>query len=170
MNSWYLCKKTLDMKAAELARYVIAYNDNHGELITNKKLQKLLYYIKAWGLVYFDDGIIDDDFEAWIHGPVCVVVYNQYKSFGYKPISQEYKNGSSSTLLKEFRKQQRENNKMDLIDAVITKYGSLSSFQLELLSHSERPWIEARKGLSPVDTGHSIIKVQTIKEFYSHKR
>lgn len=158
------------MDAATLARYVIAYNDNHGELITNKKLQKILYYIKVWGLVYFDDGIIDDDFEAWIHGPVCVVVYNQYKKFGYKPISQEYANGSSSTLLKEFRIQQKDQNKVDLIDAVIIKYGSLSSFQLELLSHSEKPWIEAREGLSPIDTGHSIINVQTIKDFYTRKK
>lgn len=158
------------MRAIDLAQYVIAYNDNHGELITNKKLQKLLYYIKAWGIVYFADGIIDDDFEAWIHGPVCVVVYNQYKKFGYKPLSQEYGKGSSSTLLKEFRENQREKDKIDLIDAVITKYGSLSSFQLELISHSEKPWIEAREGLSPIDTGHSIIKVDTIKEFYSKKR
>lgn len=163
-------QKTLEMRAAELARYVIAYNDNHGELITNKKLQKLLYYIKAWGLVYFDDGIVDDDFEAWIHGPVCVVVYNQYKTFGYKPISQEYDNGSSSTLLKEFRKKQPNKDKIDLINAVIEKYGSLSSFQLELLSHSEKPWIEARDGLSPIDTGHSVIKSQTMREFYSQKK
>ena len=158
------------MKAIDIAQYVIAFNDNHGELITNKKLQKILYYIKAWGVVYFDDGIIDDDFEAWIHGPVCVAVYNQYKSFGYKPLSQDYGKSSSSTLIKDFRIKQRNTEKVDLIDAVIAKYGSLSSFQLELLSHSELPWIEARGNLSPIDTGHSIIKIQTIKDFYTKKR
>lgn len=158
------------MKAIDIAKYVIAYNDNHGDLITNKKLQKILYYIKAWGVVYFDDGIIDDDFEAWIHGPVCAAVYTQYKTFGYNPISQDYGAESSSTYIKAFRERQQDKDKIDLIDAVIAKYGPLTSLQLELLSHSERPWIEAREGLSPIETGHTIIDVRTIKEFYSHRK
>lgn len=58
------------MNAIVLSKYVIAYSNNVGDLITNKRLQKLLYYVKAWGLVYFEDGIVNDDFEAWVHGPV----------------------------------------------------------------------------------------------------
>lgn len=50
------------MTALDLSTYIIAKYDNVGDLVTNKKLQKILYYIKAWGLVYFKDGVIDDDF------------------------------------------------------------------------------------------------------------
>ncbi len=39
----------------------------------------------------------------------------------------------------------------DLLFAVLNKYGSLTSFQLETLSHSGEPWLEARKGLKDFD-------------------
>ena len=34
----------MTMEATALAKYLIARSDNVGDLITNKKLQKLLYY------------------------------------------------------------------------------------------------------------------------------
>ena len=87
------------MEATALAKYLIARSDNVGDLIANKKLQKLLYYTKAWGLVYFADGIIDDQFEAWVHGPVCPSVYVEYKPFGYKPLSVDYQGLIYSSVL-----------------------------------------------------------------------
>lgn len=87
------------MEATALAKYLIAKSDNVGDLIANKKLQKLLYYTKAWGLVYFADGIIDDQFEAWVHGPVCPSVYVEYKPFGYKPLSVDYQGLIYSSVL-----------------------------------------------------------------------
>lgn len=161
------------MKALGVAKYIIAKFDNVGDFVTNKKLNKILYYIKAWGVVYFDDGVIDEPFEAWIHGPVCVSVYQEYKPFGYNPIRQEYaKCGSSSQFINNFKqgRNEIELNKIDMIDAVFNKYAPLTSLQLELLTHSEKPWIEAREGLSPIDTGKVIIKESTMKEFYSSKR
>ena len=157
------------MKALEVARYIIAKSDNVGDLITNKKLQKLLYYVKAWGLVYFDEGVIEDEFEAWIHGPVCVAVYQEYKRFGYNPIGFEYPNGmSSSQYIKMFWKDKNQ-NMMEMIDAVFAKYSVLSSFQLELLTHSEKPWIEARGNLLPIENGNTVIQEETMKNFYSKK-
>lgn len=157
------------MKATELAQYVIAYNDEFGDLVTNKKLQKLLYYIAAWGLVYFEDGIIDDDFVAWVHGPVCVVAYNEYKSFGYSPLKIDY-NGSASTYIKHFIDSHKEElnfvEKLELINAVLQKYSPFSSMQLELLTHSEEPWKEARKGLQPIEKGSTIINKSTMLKFY----
>lgn len=37
------------MKALDVAKYIIAKCDNVGDLITNKKLQKILYYVKRMG-------------------------------------------------------------------------------------------------------------------------
>lgn len=161
------------MEATEVAKYLIAKSDNVGDLITNKKLQKLLYYVKAWGIVYFQDGIIDDDFEAWVHGPVCRAVYNEYKDYKYNPLSIDYNGISSSEYIKKFRElhgiNQKENDKIDLIDAVFNKYSIHTSLELELLSHSELPWINARSGLSPAETGNNVISEIDILEFYSKK-
>lgn len=160
------------MKAIELSEYVIAYFDNVGDLITNKKLQKLLYYIKAWGIIYFpEEGIIDDDFEAWIHGPVCKDVYQKYKTFVYSPLKIEYEKGiSSSEFLNDFKLKNKESqDKFELIDTVLTKYGVLSSLELELLSHSEEPWIEARGECKPIDNCSNIISEKSIKDFFIKK-
>lgn len=158
------------MKASEIAKYIIAYNDSYGDLITNKKLQKLLYYIKAWGLVYFKDGIIDDDFVAWVHGPVCVKVYNEYKSFGFSPLKNDYSEYSDKDIINIFQQSHKDDDlfheKVELINAVLLKYGPFSSMQLELLSHSEEPWQEARKGLQPIEKGNIIIKKETISRYY----
>ena len=161
------------MKASDVAKYLIAKSDNVGDLITNKKLQKLLYYIKAWGLVYFKDGIIEDSFEAWVHGPVCRNVYFEYKEFGYHPLSIEYNGISSSEYIKKFEEEngntEIDRDKIELINAVFGKYAVHSSLELELLSHSETPWMDARSGLSPVETGNNIISEESMLSFYSSK-
>lgn len=161
------------MKASEIAKYIIAKSDNVGDLITNKKLQKILYYIKAWGLVYFKNGIIEEPFEAWVHGPVCRSVYNEYKSFGYNPLHIDYQGKSSSEFIRDFRNRYSINeiskDKIDLIDMVFNKYSSHSSLELELLSHSEQPWIEARENLSPIDKGDKIIDEETMFKYFSGK-
>lgn len=161
------------MTALDLSTYIIAKYDNVGDLVTNKKLQKILYYIKAWGLVYFKDGVIDDDFEAWIHGPVCPSVYQEYKVFGYNPININYEGLSSSQFINNFKqkhgKTEIDMDKLSMIDAVFNKYGKLSSLQLELLTHSESPWINAREGLSPIETGKQKIDEETMRAFYGRK-
>lgn len=155
------------MKALDVAKYLIAKSDEVGDLITNKKLQKILYYVKAWGLVYFNDGILSEPFEAWVHGPVCPEVYQHYKVNGYKPLSVDYNGISSSEYVKKFQKDHSdEARKVQLIDAVFNKYAVLTSFQLEMLSHNERPWIEARGNLSPLENGSQAINADTMKAYY----
>ena len=55
----------------------------------------------------------------------------------------------------------------ELIEIVLEKYGAMSSFQLELLVHQERPWLEAREGLGPTDKCNEYINRDTMEEYYS---
>lgn len=166
-------KHTSEMKAIDVADYIIAKSDNVGDLITNKKLQKVLYYVKAWGLVYFKSGIIYDPFEAWAHGPVCREVYNKFKSFGYNPLQIDYNGKSSSQFISDFIREHSSDeiskNKVELIDMVFNKYSTHSSLELELLSHSEQPWLEARENLSPIDKGDRIINEDTLLRYFTSK-
>jgi len=152
------------MNALDVSKIVIAYFDTCGDLITNKKLQKLLYYIEAWSLVH-QSSIIDEDFEAWIHGPVIPEVYHKFKIFNYSPIKNEYKEGeSASKKLNELLKDHID--RKDLIIEVLNKYGQMTSYHLENLTHSEEPWIKARIGLGELD--HSSIKIdkKIMKSYY----
>jgi len=116
-------------------------------------------------LVY-TNSIVDEDFEAWIHGPVIRNLYQEYKSFGSSPISIQI--DSSSKLIKGFAaKHSLSSDQVELIDNVLAAYGSLSSFQLETLSHSEAPWLQAREGYGMFDNCSVTISKELMKEFYS---
>jgi uncharacterized phage-associated protein len=156
------------MKALEVSNIILTHFDYAGDLITNKKLQKLLYYVEAWSLVYHSS-LIEDDFEAWVHGPVVPDVYQAFKGFGYSPIRNEYSEGQSASDKMRFLlgSAKLEQEQKDIIFAVLNKYGSLTSYQLETLSHSEKPWMEARKGLSDFDHSSAIIDKGLMKEYYS---
>lgn len=157
------------MKAQLISDFILTYFDNKGDLITNKKLQKLLYYIEAWNLVHFSS-IIDEDFEAWVHGPVIPSVYHEFKEFGYSPLKNNFyeSNETSSQRLKRISKSESfKPGQYDLCTEVLDKYGALASFQLELLSHSEAPWQQAREGLNPISHSTNIINKGLMKNFYS---
>jgi uncharacterized phage-associated protein len=156
------------MKAKKMVEVVLTFFDCKDDLITNKKLQKILYYIEAWSLVYHSS-VIDEDFEAWVHGPVVPSIYHHFKKFGYSPIQNKYKKGETpSSRWNELNGSLKlKKDEMDLIVEVLNKYGSLSSFELEKLSHSELPWLQARGEAGPFDACFNTIDKKIMKQYYS---
>lgn len=124
--------------------------------MSHKKLQKLCYYAEAWHQTLYDSAISKDGvFEAWVHGPVCPVLYEEYKSYGWKNIPKN-------------RHKVKINPETDgFLEIVYNTYGPFSGFQLETLTHNEPPWIDARKGLEECETSNNIISTDTMKEFYN---
>ena len=80
-------RKTL--KIEDVAKYFIYLANKDKKVITNKKLQKLVYYSQAWSLVMNDKKLFKDPIEAWVHGPAVRSLYVQYKNFGFSPIQEE---------------------------------------------------------------------------------
>jgi len=147
---------------------IINFYGVKGDYISNKKLQKLLYYIQAWHFVYFEDNnLFDEDVlpQAWVHGPVFPSIYDTYKEFTYKPIMPE--DVIEETLNDSLLKLNLNVDQIDLVQQVINKYGSKSAFELEFLSHSEAPWIEARKNIKPNMPSSNTISKQSIIDYYS---
>jgi len=157
------------VKSYDLAHIITHYVNQKGDTVSHKKLQKLLYYVEAWHLVHLTDPILDENFEAWVHGPVVPELYHQLKEYGFNDL--KVVNDEHDTVDKEIQAI-IENNKLtqdqlDLIDSVLTKYGGLSSMELELLTHNEAPWIEARQGLAPHKSCKNKISKERMREFYS---
>lgn len=61
--------------------YLLVENRERGENLTNLKLQKLLYYAQAWHLALRNAPLFDEDFQAWVHGPVLPSQYLRFRSF-----------------------------------------------------------------------------------------
>ena len=68
--------------ANKIADYILFKTQNTGDFLTNLKLQKLLYYAQAWYLANYQKPLFDEPIEAWVHGPVVVQVYNEFRDYG----------------------------------------------------------------------------------------
>lgn len=152
-------------KMSSHLRAVIDYfidrsNRTNGKLpLTNKKLQKLLYYAQAWNLALNRQKLFDEDIEAWIHGPVVPVAYHKYKTYGRMPICEEVNFDSS----------QFTHNELKTLDEVWRVYGKFDGNYLEMLSHSEDPWIVARGQAEASERTTVVIDPIIMREFYIKK-
>jgi uncharacterized phage-associated protein len=145
----------------DLAKYVLCKVRN----VKHLKLQKLLYYIEAWHVAVFDKSIIDDRFEAWLHGPVSRKVWDEYKPesklYDVIPVEQ---NKCAHAIKKV--EDTLDEDQLALINDVFTEYGSKSAYHLEVLTHSEQPWIAARKGVTDGAASRAEISRSSMKKYY----
>jgi uncharacterized phage-associated protein len=157
------------MKAVDLAHIVTHYINQKGESVSPKKLQKLLYYVDAWHFVHLGKPLLEEQFQAWVHGPVLPSLYHELKQFGFndvKVIADEFDTPDEQVEV-IIAKNKLTDDQLGLIYSVLDKYGSMSSFQLEILSHKEAPWIEARGDAKPHESCKNQISKQRMREFYS---
>jgi len=150
-------KKTL--KVQDVGRYFLYLANQEKEPITNKKLQKLVYYAQAWSLVLNNKKLFNEPIEAWVHGPAVRSLYIQYKKFVFEPIQEEIK--ADTLNISEEAK--------NLLNKVWKAYGKLDAGYLEILTHSEVPWREAREGLQHYESSNNEISLKTMKIYYSEK-
>lgn len=151
-----------DITYNHIADYFLAVSNSTGELLSNLKLQKLVYYAQAWHLaMYNGKPLFDNEFQAWVHGPVLVELYNEYKYLGYKPI---VKDELDESYIAKFERDFSEETVF--LNKIIEEYLSLSAYQLERLTHMEEPWLKARIGLQPDEPSHNIIWKEWMEEYY----
>ena len=103
------------------------------------RIQKLLYFIfkdfyKSHNLILFEE-----NFEAWINGPVVPEVYFSYRNYFLNQEEQEFIN--TFECIEDFL----ESKQLKMIDEVISKYVKYATYELVEMSHNEKAWILARK-------------------------
>jgi len=143
-----------------VAEYFINKANKEGKPITNKKLQKLVYYAQAWSLVLNNKKLFSDKIEAWVHGPAIRTLYSKYKDFGFSPIKQDIK----PEILEVFSVEDKK-----LLNSVWKVYGKLDSGYLEMLTHFETPWQAAREGLEGCESSSNEILPDVMKKYYLEK-
>jgi len=141
--------------ASRVAKYFIWKANKDGKELTNKRLQKLLYYAQAWNLTIKDKPLFKDDIEAWIHGPAVRVVYHEYKKYGYDPIKEKIDTKEINDLIDD-----------SLLDEVWKVYGKYDAEYLEELTHNEYPWQKAREGLNSAVASSNIITHDSMRNYY----
>lgn len=127
------------------------------EKMQHKKIQKLCYYAQAWHYTLYKSALFDGDFEAWAHGPVNRQLWNELKKFGYEEIGNNILNNTKTI----------DKDTQDFLGIVWNTYGEFDGWQLESLTHSESPWINARGNLSELQRCTNIISADDMIKCYS---
>lgn len=134
---------------------VAAYIVKKTGQISTMKLQKLVYYCQAWSLVWDEKPMFQEKIEAWSNGPVVRELFNQYKGLF---VVDNIPIGNPDRL---------ERNSKETVDSIIEFYGKYTAQQLVEMSHSEKPWKDARIGLNETERGSIEISKESMQEYYS---
>jgi len=137
----------------DVAKYLL---EKKGE-ITAMKLQKLAFYVKAWGLVWDEEEIFMEDFQAWANGAVSPVLYNKHRGM-FKVCATLFSEADITNLEKEHQ---------ETIDKVLEFYGNYTAQQLSDINHQESPWKDARGNLPATARSSEVITTAAIAEYYS---
>ena len=142
-----------------------------GMTVSPLKLQKMLYYIQSWMMVFFDHQLLfDDQPQAWVNGPVYPVVYERFKSIGrYSMMSKSdfVDEGTLTECIAEYdHKLGLTEQQRDVLNKLIAIYGSKSQDQLVFMTHCEDPWSIARGDKNPFENSDNPISFEDMYSFY----
>lgn len=116
------------MTMNELAQHIIAVDNSNNVVITNLKLQKVMYFLLK-NIIQKQsekkaEEIYDLPFSVWRYGPVVESIYEKYKSFGSAPIVENF----------------TENIDYNAYNDTILRLSKMNVFELVSNSHEEFFW------------------------------
>ena len=138
------------MNPVHVAQYLVNRFGNVPGGITPLKVQKLLYYVKAWDETGGPGGIVSGPFEKWQHGPVNPAVYHHFKAYGSAPLQPVSLGGvamgAEAGAFAEF---------------VGASYARFPAVTLSVMTHREDPWRLADDG--------AVISAEAMRAFYAEQ-
>lgn len=118
----------------QVADYFLALfnNDEAGELISNLKLQKLVYYAQAHCLGKHGVPLFDADIEAWANGFVVPELYQAFRHHGANAIPPP----------SDFDYSIYSEKAQKMLDYVYVNYGQYSAWRLSQMVYDDPLWKE----------------------------
>lgn len=140
-------------RVVDVAEYILHKTGR----ITTWKLHKLVYFSQAWHAVWEGRPLFNERIEAWANGPVVRELYKRHAGkFQVGTVR-----GDSNAL---------DDGERESIDIIVDFYGQYNGQQLSDITHSEKPWQDARKGLGPHVRGQRQISLESMTEYYESLR
>ena len=116
--------------AYDIANVFVKMSDTEsGDVLTNLKLQKLVYYAQGFHLALYNAPLFQDSIVAWEHGPVVVDLYHKLR---------DYK--SSQVIITDKINSNIDSTQMGLLKEISKIFGQFSAWKLRNMTHNEQPW------------------------------
>lgn len=134
-----------------IAKCFLALSEpDKGDIVSNLKMQKLLYYAQGYHLALYGEKLFDESIYAWQYGPVVQEAYFEFKPFGAGAID----------VPDDFDFSIFTKDQLELLIEVNNVYGQYSAVKLMEMTHQETPWIN-----TPIN---EIIADNLLKEYFSN--
>jgi uncharacterized phage-associated protein len=134
----------------EIVEYVRYRTEETENMISNLKLQKVLYFLQAEFLIRFGYPCFMEAIEAWNFGPVVPSVYIEYQVYGAASIPyHHFKKGKYFPFSKEERK---------TMDKVIKLLEPYQAYQLTEITMQQTPWTDAYWRQNKTITNESLLQ------------
>lgn len=125
---------SIKYSAYDIANYFLwkAQKENQ-ELLSNLKLQKLVYYAQGIHLALYGTPIFKDQIKAWAYGPVISELYGIYKQYGAGGIPPD----------ESFDPEIIDKDIKEFLDEIYTAFGQFSATRLMEFTHEDQCWSDA---------------------------
>ncbi len=115
---------------------------SQGKTVTIMQLLKLVYIAHGWSLALLNASLVNEEAEAWQHGPVYPSIYRQFRRFGSGPISE-----LASTPFGPLADAELTDEQRNLLKSVVKNYGDMHAFRLSRITHeADTPWSKTYDG------------------------
>jgi len=133
--------------------------------MTHMKLQKLVFFMHAWGLAFNIGSPVSERPQAWEYGPVFFSLYHILKTYGSKPMTGWLVQMNPGTgQMEPMMPPPGDHQFWQLLERVWERYGGFDAFELSALTHEDdSPWASAR------NAHRGFLNDQDIADFYRRK-
>jgi uncharacterized phage-associated protein len=140
--------------ARAISNYFLDRAESKGARLTIMTLLKILYFAHAWHLTKYGSPLVAQPFEAWKHGPVNRVVYDQFKKYGRRPIDEKAVSFDPTAARFSETKYHFNADTMEFLANIFDYYSQFHPYTLSDLTHEtggpwDTIWREAEKRAVP---------------------
>ena len=146
-------------KAIDIANWFIAKREGIAGIMTNLKVQKMLYYSEAWTQVLLGKELFAEQIQAWSSGPVVPDVFYALKEHDWNEIP-----APDSQVV------QGISPKVEgILKQVYDAYATEPEHTLELMAQEDAPWVKARGELCAEARCEVVIQKSEIRDLFREK-
>jgi uncharacterized phage-associated protein len=140
--------------AKTIAEWFLAWADDEEEaVVSNLKLQKLLYYAQGHYLARNHRPLFAEEIQAWGHGPVVSSVYHDYKAHGSAGIDSD----------PAFSFDEIDEETTTFLVGVWDTFGAKTAWKLREMTHNEKPWLST----FDEDIRGKVIPTEVIEDYFA---
>lgn len=146
----------LSIEIENISQAIITlHRDLFGESPSPMKLQKLCYYAQGFALAENNSALFPEDFQAWQHGPVVAGLYDKYKHYQWRQITDDVvaATGEHAAFLRD----------------IVHAYGRYDGAALSTMTHRESPWLDARGELDESEGSTAVIPKASLTAYFRQK-